>query len=121
MNLYQYFRNKVVQAVEELVSDGEIPDGLDLARIAVEPPREAGLGDITTNAAMVLMSIFRFLATLKSHIHEPVIRVTGSCIRGQAPPLLTWPLRGDGLIEGRHSSINGIENGNRHSLICLRS
>ncbi len=54
MNLYQYFRNKVVQAVEELVSDGEIPDGLDLARIAVEPPREAGLGDITTNAAMVL-------------------------------------------------------------------
>ena len=54
MNLYQHFRNKVVQAVEELVSDGEIPDGLDLARIAVEPPREAGLGDITTNAAMVL-------------------------------------------------------------------
>ena len=54
MNLYQHFRNKVVQAVEELVSDGEIPDGLDLARIAVEPPRETGLGDITTNAAMVL-------------------------------------------------------------------
>ncbi len=54
MNLYQHFRNKVVQAVGELVSDGEIPDGLDLTRIAVEPPREAGLGDITTNAAMVL-------------------------------------------------------------------
>ena len=54
MNLYQHFRNEVVQAVEELVSGGEIPNGLDLTRIAVEPPRETGLGDITTNAAMVL-------------------------------------------------------------------
>ena len=31
-----------------------MPEGLDLARVTVEAPREAGHGDITTNAAMVL-------------------------------------------------------------------
>ena len=54
MNLYQHFRNEVVRIVEALAADGKIPAGLDTARITVEPPREAGLGDITTNAAMVL-------------------------------------------------------------------
>ncbi len=54
MNLYQYFRDEVVRIVEALATDGEIPAGLDTARIAVNPPSEAGFGDITTNAAMVL-------------------------------------------------------------------
>ena len=31
-----------------------LPDGLDTARITVEPPREAAHGDLSTNAAMVL-------------------------------------------------------------------
>ena len=54
MNLYQHFRDEIVRIVEDLAASGELPGPLDTARVAVEPPREAGHGDITTNAAMVL-------------------------------------------------------------------
>jgi arginyl-tRNA synthetase len=33
---------------------GDLPAGLDLTRVTVEPPRDAGHGDMSTNAAMVL-------------------------------------------------------------------
>ena len=54
MNLYQHFRDEIIHIVEDLGASGELPGGLDTARVAVEPPRQAGHGDITTNAAMVL-------------------------------------------------------------------
>ena len=54
MNLYQYFRDQIVRIVEDLAASGELPGPLDTARVAVEPPRQTGYGDITTNAAMVL-------------------------------------------------------------------
>ncbi|MDA1091217.1 MAG: arginine--tRNA ligase [Proteobacteria bacterium] len=54
MNLFQHFRDEIIRIVDELAGQGTIPAGLDTARIAVEPPREAAHGDITTNAAMVL-------------------------------------------------------------------
>ncbi|MGB3272053.1 MAG: arginine--tRNA ligase [Xanthobacteraceae bacterium] len=45
---------RVQSACRALIADGVLPDGLDLARIVVEPPREAAHGDMATNAAMVL-------------------------------------------------------------------
>lgn len=54
MNLYQHFRAEVITAIEALAAKGELPKGLDCARVSVEPTREAAHGDITTNAAMVL-------------------------------------------------------------------
>jgi len=54
MNLFTHFRDQIVGLIDELVGTGELPDGLDLARITVEPPRDPSHGDITTNAAMVL-------------------------------------------------------------------
>ena len=54
MNLYQYFRDQIVRIVEDLAASGELPGPLDTARVAVEPPRQTGHGDITTNAALVL-------------------------------------------------------------------
>ncbi len=33
---------------------GELPGGLDLGRVTVEPPRDAAHGDLSTNAALVL-------------------------------------------------------------------
>jgi arginyl-tRNA synthetase len=54
MNLYRHFRDEVVGAVDELAAAGKLPAGLDMARVAVEPPREEGHGDLSTNAAMVL-------------------------------------------------------------------
>ncbi len=37
-----------------MVNDGILPADLDLSRVALEPPRDASHGDISTNAAMVL-------------------------------------------------------------------
>jgi len=54
MNLFEHFRESVLGVVDELAAGGVLPGGLDTARINVEPPREAGHGDITTNAAMLL-------------------------------------------------------------------
>ena len=54
MNIYSQFRKKIVAQIEGLVASGDLPDGLDLSRITLEPPRDASHGDIATNAAMVL-------------------------------------------------------------------
>jgi arginyl-tRNA synthetase len=37
-----------------LASEGGWPEGIDLSRVVVEPPRDASHGDMATNAAMVL-------------------------------------------------------------------
>ena len=36
-----------------------LPEGVDLSRVQVEPPREVGYGEIATNAAMVLVKYVR--------------------------------------------------------------
>ncbi|MEQ8228095.1 MAG: arginine--tRNA ligase [Rhodospirillales bacterium] len=54
MNLFQHFQAEVTRQIDALIRDGVLPEGLDTARISVEPPREAAHGDVTTNAAMVL-------------------------------------------------------------------
>jgi arginyl-tRNA synthetase len=54
MNIYQHFRDKILSIVDELASQNVSPAGMDTGRITVEPPREAGHGDMATNAAMVL-------------------------------------------------------------------
>ncbi|MBN9039978.1 MAG: arginine--tRNA ligase [Rhizobiales bacterium 62-47] len=37
-----------------LAGEGVLPNGMDLSRVVVEPPRDASHGDMATNAAMVL-------------------------------------------------------------------
>lgn len=54
MNLFAHFRGVVAAEVTALSDAGALPGDLDLARIAVEPPRDPAHGDISTNAAMVL-------------------------------------------------------------------
>jgi len=54
MNLFADIRALVVTELEALMAAGTLPTGLDLAAVAVEPPRDAGHGDMATNAAMVL-------------------------------------------------------------------
>ncbi len=52
--LYQRFEAHVADALARLVADGDLPAGLDLKNVAVEPPRDTANGDLATNAAMVL-------------------------------------------------------------------
>ena len=59
MNLYRHVRDRVVAIVDDLVRDGTLPAGLDTSRISVEPPKEKGRGEVTTNAAMVLAKAAR--------------------------------------------------------------
>jgi arginyl-tRNA synthetase len=54
MNLFAHFQQLVRAEIEALSQSGKLPSGLDLTRVAVEPSREAGHGDLATNAAMVL-------------------------------------------------------------------
>jgi len=46
--------DKVHAANQALMAAGSLPAGIDQSRVLVEPPREAGHGDMATNAAMVL-------------------------------------------------------------------
>lgn len=54
MNLFSDIRDLVVASLNDLAAEGVLPKGLDLAAVAVEPPRDAAHGDMATNAAMVL-------------------------------------------------------------------
>ena len=54
MNAFADLQGLVLDAVRRLQAGGELPAGLDLARVAVEPPRDAAHGEAATNAAMVL-------------------------------------------------------------------
>ena len=54
MNLFSDIRAAVMSALDAMVADGALPNGLSLDNVAVEPPRDAAHGDMATNAAMVL-------------------------------------------------------------------
>jgi len=53
-NLFATMLRRVLAANEALIASGSLPQGIDLRRIAVEPPRDPSHGDMATNAAMVL-------------------------------------------------------------------
>jgi len=54
MNIFGLFERRVADALGRMIEAGELPSGLDLGRVIVEPPRDASHGDLATNAALVL-------------------------------------------------------------------
>lgn len=54
MNIFAFFERRVADAIQALMTEGRLPQGLDTGRIVVEPPRDSAYGDLATNAAMVL-------------------------------------------------------------------
>ncbi|KNG95477.1 arginine--tRNA ligase [Pseudaestuariivita atlantica] len=54
MNLFAELRALVVTELEAMMEAGDLPPGLSLDNVAVEPPRDPAHGDMATNAAMVL-------------------------------------------------------------------
>ena len=54
MDLFAEVKALVVAAVGRLVTRGDLPEGLDLGPVTVEPPRDPAHGDMATNVAMVL-------------------------------------------------------------------
>ncbi|SEH66853.1 arginine--tRNA ligase [Paracoccus alkenifer] len=54
MNIFADIRARVLDALTDMTAAGQLPEGLDFAAVAVEPPRDPAHGDMATNAAMVL-------------------------------------------------------------------
>ncbi|UWS78369.1 arginine--tRNA ligase [Phaeobacter sp. G2] len=54
MNLFSDIRALVIDSLTAMTVEGALPEGLNFANVAVEPPRDAAHGDMATNAAMVL-------------------------------------------------------------------
>ncbi|MDJ1157139.1 arginine--tRNA ligase [Chelatococcus sp. SYSU_G07232] len=54
MNIFDAYQRRLAAVIERLSAEGQLPPGLDLSRVVVEPPRDAAHGDLATNAAMVL-------------------------------------------------------------------
>lgn len=54
MNLFSDIRTCVLDALNDMVAAGELPAGLNMGAVTVEPPRDPAHGDMATNAAMVL-------------------------------------------------------------------
>jgi arginyl-tRNA synthetase len=53
-DIFADFRRLLVAAIEDLIAAGALPAGLDLDRVAVEPPRDPAHGDLASNVALVL-------------------------------------------------------------------
>jgi arginyl-tRNA synthetase len=54
MTLFDRYQTKIAAVLDAMAADGELPQGLDTARVVLEAPRDPAHGDLTTNAAMVL-------------------------------------------------------------------
>jgi arginyl-tRNA synthetase len=59
MNVFSIFLEQIRAAILALAREQGLAGKLDLSRIAVEPPREEGHGDLAVNAAMVLAKEFK--------------------------------------------------------------
>jgi arginyl-tRNA synthetase len=53
MNIYSDFQARVAALLQGMITQGRLPNDLDLTRFVVEPPRDAAHGDLAVNAAMV--------------------------------------------------------------------
>ena len=54
MNLFAEIRSLVIDCLNHMEMDEDLPEGLSFAFVTVEPPRDTAHGDMATNAAMVL-------------------------------------------------------------------
>ena len=54
MSLYAQYAALLDGVLDDLVSEGALPQDLERRNVTVEPPRDAAHGDLATNAAMVL-------------------------------------------------------------------
>jgi arginyl-tRNA synthetase len=53
MNVYAEFHARIAAILGRFGKEGRLPENLDPARFVVEPPRDASMGDLACNAAMV--------------------------------------------------------------------
>ena len=123
MNPFSHFQTVVCGEIAALAAAGQLPAGLDLARISVEPPRDPSHGDIATNAAMVVAKPAgmkpRAIADLLAERLRAVADVTEVTVAGPGFVNLRladdfWRARlGDVLAAGADYGASNIGNGAR--------
>ena len=64
MDIFQHFHDRIAEILASISAQGRLPP-LDPARFVVEPPKEASLGDLATNAAMA------FAKDARPHFQSP--------------------------------------------------
>jgi arginyl-tRNA synthetase len=64
MNIFDIFHDRIASILAGIEASGRLPK-LDLQRFVVEPPKDAALGDLACNAAMV------FAKEAKAHFSSP--------------------------------------------------
>jgi arginyl-tRNA synthetase len=87
-NIFSDVRRLVLAALDDLMARGTLPQGLDLNRVAVEPPRDPAHGDLATNAAMVLAGAVR---------ENPMALAERICAALTGRELVTGDYRGHGF------------------------
>jgi len=128
MNLFTDIHTLVVDSLVALVAEGILPEGLDFANVAVEPPRDAAHGDMATNAAMVLAKPAKMkprdIATALADKLAADPRVTGAEVAG--PGFLNVRLEasvwqdvlGKALAAGSNFGRSDLGAGKRVNVLC---
>ena len=127
MNVYAYFHAEIAAVLERLVAAEKLPRGIfngeflryqepltdpkhGIPRFTIEPPRDPGHGDMSTNAAMVFTKHFKIApralaellaGELRSHPDVTEVSVAG-------PGFLNWRLR-DSFWQARLRDIIGLK------------
>ncbi|MCC3247279.1 arginine--tRNA ligase [Methylocystis sp. WRRC1] len=95
MNIFDIFHARIASILEGIKADGRLPE-LDLARFVVEPPKDASLGDLACNAAMV------FAREAKAHFANPRELAVEICYAlAQSEGVATAEVAGPGFINIR--------------------
>jgi arginyl-tRNA synthetase len=95
MNIFDTFHARIASILDGMTADGRLPE-LDLSRFVVEPPKDAALGDLASNAAMV------FAKEAKAHFASPRVLATEICYQlAQSEGVATAEVAGPGFINIR--------------------
>ncbi|PWB91497.1 arginine--tRNA ligase [Methylocystis sp. MitZ-2018] len=95
MNIFDDFHARIAAILDRIAADGRLPD-LDYARFVVEPPKDATLGDLASNAAMV------FAKEAKPHFASPrELAVEIGYALAQSPDVAATEVAGPGFINIR--------------------
>jgi arginyl-tRNA synthetase len=96
LSLYAQYAALLDGVLDELQSEGALPDGIDRKSVAVEPPRDAAHGDLATNAAMVLAKQARTNPRALAELIAPKLQAV--------PAVTSVEVAGPGFINLRLSS-----------------